>query len=299
MYFGLLRLHRQYTVEAEQLEIGAQAAVEAPVLRRHVMVILVDQLDMAVARTIAYARTVRPDEFRVVHFNVDAQASEHLKQTWSGLGLMRLPLDVVECRDRKIARAVRDYVTEVTANGDTECSILIPRRLFHSRWQRILHDRTADEVAEAVGGLQNVSATIVPYNLTTEARTRMGRGATAAANWLVTGSNKKTRTHMIDVDRLLMERAPDKVPISEAKWRNRARVAGRIRSVRVQTAKGSSNLECVLTDDTGDLLLVFQGRRRIPGLETGTRIIAEGMVGSWQRRLAILNPDYELIPTQD
>jgi hypothetical protein len=42
-------------------------------------------------------------------------------------------------------------------------------------------------------------------------------------------------------------------------------------------------------------LLVFQGRPKIPGIEPGARLIVEGMVGSWQRRLAILNPDYELI----
>ena len=72
-------------------------------------------------------------------------------------------------------------------------------------------------------------------------------------------------------------------------------VAGRIRSLRVQTAKGTANLECALTDDTGDLLLVFQGRPQIPGIAPGARLIAEGMVGAWQGKLAILNPDYELV----
>jgi hypothetical protein len=43
------------------------------------------------------------------------------------------------------------------------------------------------------------------------------------------------------------------------------------------------------------LLLVFQGRRRIPGIQPGARLVVEGMVGDWARRQAILNPDYELI----
>ncbi len=72
-------------------------------------------------------------------------------------------------------------------------------------------------------------------------------------------------------------------------------VAGRVRSVRVQPRGGTSNLECVLVDDTGAILLVFQGRPRIPGIETGARLVASGMVGSWDRRLALLNPDYELV----
>ena len=40
---------------------------------------------------------------------------------------------------------------------------------------------------------------------------------------------------------------------------------------------------------------MFQGRPRIPGIEPGARLVAEGMVGDWGRRQAILNPDYELI----
>jgi hypothetical protein len=63
----------------------------------------------------------------------------------------------------------------------------------------------------------------------------------------------------------------------------------------VQTAKGASSLECVLTDDTGDLLIVFQGRPQIPGVEPGARLVVEGMVGAWQGKLAMLNPDYELV----
>ena len=51
----------------------------------------------------------------------------------------------------------------------------------------------------------------------------------------------------------------------------------------------------MLADDTGKLLLVFQGRRRIPGIQPGARLLVEGMVGDWSRHQAILNPDYELI----
>ena len=33
----------------------------------------------------------------------------------------------------------------------------------------------------------------------------------------------------------------------------------------------------------------------MPGIEAGARLVVEGMVGSWDSELAILNPDYELI----
>ncbi len=91
------------------------------------------------------------------------------------------------------------------------------------------------------------------------------------------------------------ERGRGTVPIGEAQWRNRVRLAGRVKSVRVQPRAGTSNLECVLADASGKILLVFQGRRRIPGIQPGARLVVEGMVGDWARRQAILNPDYELI----
>src|ERR1019366_1404695 len=75
MYFGLIRLHRQYTVEDKQLEEGAAEAAEAPVLTRHTVIVLVDRLDMATARALQYARTLHPDELRAVHFDLDPQAS--------------------------------------------------------------------------------------------------------------------------------------------------------------------------------------------------------------------------------
>jgi RecJ-like exonuclease len=84
-------------------------------------------------------------------------------------------------------------------------------------------------------------------------------------------------------------------PIGEATWRQRVRVAGRIKAVRVPTGGATANLECTLVDPTGAILLVFQGRRRIPGIQQGARLVAQGMVGAWEGRLAILNPDYELI----
>ncbi len=68
-----------------------------------------------------------------------------------------------------------------------------------------------------------------------------------------------------------------------------------MKSVRVQPRAGTSNLECVLSDGTGGLLLVFQGRPRIAGIEPGARLVAEGMVGQWGRRAAMLNPSFELV----
>ena len=58
-------------------------------------------------------------------------------------------------------------------------------------------------------------------------------------------------------------------------------------------ADASPNL-LVVVDDTGGITLVFLARRQLAGVHPGTVMRAEGMVGAHQRRLAMLNPIYEL-----
>lgn len=89
--------------------------------------------------------------------------------------------------------------------------------------------------------------------------------------------------------------APATAPINQAKWRNRIRATGTVRSLRMQETPTGSSLGCEIGDEAGSLLLVFPGRRRIPGIELGARVLVEGMVGLWRRQLAILNPYYELV----
>ena len=66
----------------------------------------------------------------------------------------------------------------------------------------------------------------------------------------------------------------------------------------MQPLAGVPTLQCSLVDDTGGLSVVFLGRRTIAGVYPGTRMVVEGMVGDHAGRLALLNPDYELLTTR-
>ena len=163
LYIGLIRLHRQYVAEAEMLETGVAEASEEPILRRHVVVVFVDRLDMAVVRALQYARTLAPDDLRAVHFDIDTKAARELEAEWGRFGLGRLPLDIIEVPDRRLGRAAIELVADATLDGDTECTVLLPRRSYGRVWQRFLHDRTADKIAAVLGQVPHVSATIVPF----------------------------------------------------------------------------------------------------------------------------------------
>jgi hypothetical protein len=252
-------------------------------------------MDLATARAIQYARTLSPDELRAVHFAVDPMEAGDLEADWSRLGLSRLPLDIIECPDRRLARCALELAAQTTADGTTELSILLPRRGFAAGWRRLLHDRSADRIAAGVGQLPHVNATIVPFQLTRGPKEdKAGRFVESAAARTI----RTTRENQA-MDQELGAQAEGTTPIAQATWRGRVRVAGRVRSIRVPTRTPTPNLECTLVDSTGAILLVFQGRRKIPGIQQGARLVAQGTVGAWEGRLAILNPDYELIAGPD
>ena len=52
---------------------------------------------------IQYARALMPDEMRAVHIAVDRHAAEQLADEWRRLGLSRVPLELVDCPDRRVA----------------------------------------------------------------------------------------------------------------------------------------------------------------------------------------------------
>ncbi|HZP29483.1 MAG TPA: APC family permease [Acidimicrobiia bacterium] len=167
MVYGLVRLNRQYESEAHELERDAEAACTQPILRRHVVLVFVARLDQSTARAIQYARALMPDEMRAVHIALDRHAAEELADEWRRLGLSRVPLELVDCPDRRVARAALEVVAAETADGQTEVSVLLPHRLYRRFWHRLLHDNTGDEIAGVVSQLPHANVTMVPYHLGT------------------------------------------------------------------------------------------------------------------------------------
>ena len=319
LVWGLIRLHRQYTDESHELEENAPKACEAPVLRRHVVLVFVGRLDLATARALQYARSFTPDELRAVHIVLDTDAARELETQWSRLGLSRFPLDLVECPDRRIARSATEIVAEAAADGETEVTVLLPRRFFAGVWDFLLHDRTARRIAGVVGLVQNVTATIVPFRVgkgrrhVAMVRSGLPQGSAGprpsnAASEPTAASEKAGERRGRDRDGSRAERrasddlpsrtASGTVPIASVRPRQRTRVSGRVRSVRVEPRAGVPSLEGTIADSSGQLTLVFQGRRHVPGIEPAR----DWSSREWSRHRAstvIINPLYWIPSTAD
>ena len=112
-----------------------------------------------------------------------------------------------------------------------------------------------------------------------------------------------------DADRLLAEvgewaiTVPGVMPLAAAPMRQRVRVAGVVRRIRVWPREGSEPeyLEAVIVDgsraDDGEVAEVgatWIGRRSIPGLGLGTRLVIEGVIRRERTgSLTMDNPKFE------
>jgi amino acid transporter len=296
----LFRLNKQYEEEAAELVSDAKTAAEANVLDRHVVIVLLDTLDMAAARAIQYARALSPDELTAVHFDLDPIRTVDLTMAWSRLGFTRLSLDVVECPDRRIDRAAAEVAARYLVDGDTEVTVLIPRLEYNKFWHRLMHDRTADSLVETLSELPHCNVTIVPYHLARSSTPPqlIKAAAKAAGSGRVAGDNGKARRKARSAPTpVSLGDAPlptDRVPIADLAFRQRAKVVGKVYSMRVQPWSGVASLELNLVDDTGALTIVFFGRRHLAGVHTGTRLVVSGVVGEHRGIMAMLNPAYEI-----
>lgn len=90
---------------------------------------------------------------------------------------------------------------------------------------------------------------------------------------------------------------PGVTPIGEAKAREEVTVAGEISSLRIVPRAGTPSLEATVSDGSGSIVIVWTGRRQIPGVAPGKRLVLSGR-GTPQGargRLTVFNPRYELL----
>jgi amino acid transporter len=133
--------------------------------RRHVALILVEDLDRAVLKAARYARGIDALVVRAVHAASDPVRANRLIDRWIAFGyLAGIPLDVEECFDRNIERSLRRYVARFEDDA-TEVTLILPRRHFPKRRHLLLHDRTSRRIAHAFAEEPHVDVVIVPYHL--------------------------------------------------------------------------------------------------------------------------------------
>jgi amino acid transporter len=297
-WFSLTRLNFRYRDEKRSLDLATfirQDQAEAPHYGRHTVLVLVDRLDLATLRALRYAGTLRPTDLRAVHVSLDSHEAMLLRDAWLERKIgERVPLEILECPDRRLIRALSGLAIDTVLEDRAEVTFLLPRRTFRPISRRLLHDRTADRIAEAVGRVPHVAATIVPFDTTLPHDTMVALEERREELKREPALGRRSTAVLEKVAMPVVRRADGSMPVAGANWREKVTVEGRVRSVQVGSTAGCS-LEVQVFDESGGLRLLFFGRKYIAGIEPGATIRASGRVGKYKEHLAIANPTYELL----
>jgi hypothetical protein len=289
-----LRLRRQYTREQETLSVKSEHE-RATSISRHDVTVLVDSVDIATVGAIRYARSLNPRHLTAVHFVIDDRRAEAI-QAASAVSdaLDDVTLELIDCPDRRLANSALDYAIRMTEKADVELTLLLPRRSYSGFLGRLLHDQTAEEIAAPISQLSRVVATIVPFDvdrITSTSKPELYNFRDVKPAAVVAAPKSSAPINVEPVSHY----TEDITSIGAIQWRKRARVQGRVTSIKTAPRGAAPTLQIEIWDETGGVSLQFLGRREIAGLEVGSQMRAEGMVGEEEGSMIILNPSYELL----
>ncbi|MFZ9226917.1 MAG: APC family permease, partial [Candidatus Nanopelagicaceae bacterium] len=254
---SLLRLHKRYEAEKQALQIRKEQE-RATSITRHDVTVLVDSVDLATVGAIRYARSLKPRNLHAVHFVLDDRRAEQIKEAWmSNHALDDVPIEFIDCPDRRLPNAAVDYALRITEQPDVELTLLLPRRAYRGFLGRLLHDQTAEAIARPISQLARTVATIVPFDIdklisgeitpTPKTELKVTTPATpmrAQSEWSVT--TEKVSHYQEKV-----------TPIGSIQWRKRAHVAGKVTAIRPASMSSAPTLEIEIWDESGGVTLQF------------------------------------------
>jgi amino acid transporter len=168
----LRRTQRAYGSEIAELKVEATQRL-APPKPRHEVVVLIEDLDQAALAALQYARQLNPLHLVALHVAVDPDRARELCALWTRVRIP-VPLDVVDAPGRNLLATARAAVEELV-RPDTEVTVVVPKRSFTGFWRRLLHDNSSAGLFKALGSLDGVNVTIVPFRLGRRARLRLVR----------------------------------------------------------------------------------------------------------------------------
>ena len=327
LVYLLIRLNREYRLEAEILEnIGdrrdAGIPPRQPNYRRRVVLIFVDDVDLATFAAIRYARGLRPTTMRAVHFVIDSAQAEALREQWVRYG-QDIPLEMIDTPDRRLTRASLELVSREArgaghpGHGGAAAARLRPAARPAAARPHRGQDRLGDQPGAGLGRHHHPvrrgepgSPAARPERRPAGAATRHGgRGPGGTTGPF--GEKEKEQPTAAGTGPRRATGAPPAVAANGAaangaaangvttigalEAARKATIEGRVSSVEIRPVENSCVFEATIADSTGSLTAMFYGRTHIPGLEPGVRIRLDGKVSMRAGGPAMINPAYELL----
>ncbi|MFM7873958.1 MAG: DNA-binding protein, partial [Actinomycetota bacterium] len=145
---------------------------------------------------------------------------------------------------------------------------------------RLLHDQSAEQIARPISEIPRVVATIVPFDVERILKGQMSEIEKREPEKIHQApSPARAQSNWLQSSEVVSHYQESMMPIGNIAWRKRAHVAGKVTAIRPAAMDSAPTLEVEIWDESGGVTLQFLGRREIAGLEVGSTLIAEGMVG--------------------
>ncbi len=298
LVLALTRLNREYRSEAAILEMFRTDRPELTKYARHRVFVFVDSVDLAVIEALRYGRGLRADELTAVHFMVDAAHAAQLRTRWDHFAL-DTPLRVVDVPDRRINRAAQVFVTKARdEHPDTNVTVLLPRRTFARLLGRLLHDRTADKIAQAVSRIPDAAATIVPYDV----ESRVREAYPDQFEQRLENEIEKLRAWVSEQDDETLEayqhpvRPPSVIMVAGLIPGQRGTVEGRVSEVQDISDRRRTLRKVVVGDSSGELTATFRSGHGGADIEPGQLLRITGKARrSGNLPMSMVDPAYHVI----
>jgi amino acid transporter len=304
LWFTMRGVRRHYQSVALELAPDEETALTLPA--SNIAIVLVSKLHLPTLRAVAYAKATRPARIEALTVDVDDAETAHLKAEWDR-SAMPIPLTVLSSPYREITRPVIAYVRRLRRESPRDIvTVYVPQYVLGHWWEQALHNQSALRLKARLLLERGVVVASVPYQLHSAARAarmpdplmggRLMPGRIDAGRTLTDREKQHAAEIRQEVLSLTGPSGRRPTPISESRQRERVALAGTLRAVTMRPIGGSLSMEAELWDGTGQVTLVWLGRRNIPGIQPGRRIVVHGRLTSRRGDPTIFNPSYELRP---
>jgi amino acid transporter len=295
IFMTMRGIRRHYANVALELAPDEEAALTLPA--SNISIVLVSKLHLPTLRALGYARATKPSRLEAITVDVDEAETLRLKEEWERAD-MPVPLTVVFSPYREITRPVVEYVRRLRRESPRDIvTVYIPEYVLGHWWEQVLHNQSALRLKARLLLERGVVVASVPYQMRSATRAAGGKPGEAPERelplrWLNVGRDS---LHAKDVQAEISE-AADAPPsrIGDLAHRDRVDVAGTLRTVTLRPRGTSPAMEADLWDGTGSITLIWLGRRSIPGIQPGRRIVVHGRLATIKGERTIFNPAYEL-----
>jgi hypothetical protein len=171
LFLILWRIQSHYSDFQDDIGVGlsdpasvAQAFYGVSAGRSQTVIVPVDQINRAVLRTAAYARTLSQAAV-AVYVTDERDAGDTFRQRWEE-SVPDVPLVILESPYRSLIEPLMAYIESMDrANAEQAVTVVLPEYVVKRFWHRALHNQLAVRLKKALVNRPNTVIVEVPYHL--------------------------------------------------------------------------------------------------------------------------------------